>query len=98
MMYMPDYHSSRYVAVGLIPTFRLWDNLYLRTAFYTMYRRAEAGVTDNWQYIADLSIMYRTIVGPVSLSVAKYGLKNGNNLYMSINFGYPLFAPKGTFY
>lgn len=98
MMYMPDYHSSRYVAAGLIPTFRLWDNLYLRTAFYAMYRRAEAGVTDQWQYIADISIMYRTIVGPVSLSVAKYGLKNGNNLYMSINFGYPLFAPKGTFY
>lgn len=98
MMYMPDYHSSRYVAAGLIPTFRLWDNLYLRTAFYAMYRRAEAGVTEQWQYIADISIMYRTIVGPVSLSVAKYGLKNGNNLYMSINFGYPLFAPKGTFY
>ena len=95
---MPDYHSSRYVAAGLIPTFRLWDNLYLRTAFYTMYRRAEAGVTDNWQYIADISVMYRTIVGPVSLSLAKYGLKNGNNMYLSINFGYPLFAPKGTFY
>lgn len=98
MMYMPDYHSSRYVAAGLIPTFRLWDNLYLRTSFYGMYRRAEMGITDNWQYIADLSLIYRTLVGPVSLSVTKYGLKNGNNLYMSINFGYPLFVPKGTFY
>jgi NTE family protein len=98
MMYMPDYHASRYVAAGLMPTFRLWDNLYLRTSFYAMYRRAEMGITDNMQYIADISLMYRTIVGPVSLSVTKYGLKSGNNLYMSINFGYPLFAPKGTFY
>ena len=98
MMYMPDYHASRYVAAGLMPTFRLWDNFYLRTSFYAMYRRAEMGITDNLQYIADLSLIYRTLVGPVSLSVTKYGLKNGNNLYMSINFGYPLFAPKGTFY
>lgn len=98
MMYMPDYHSSRYVAAGLMPTFRLWEHLYLRTSFYAMYRRAEMGITDNLQYIADISVMYRTLVGPISLSVTKYGLKNGNNLYMSINFGYPLFVPKGTFY
>lgn len=98
MMYMPDYHSTRYVAAGLMPTFRLWNHLYLRTSFYAMYRRAEMGINDNMQYIADLSVIYRTLIGPVSLSVTKYGLKNGNNLYMSINFGYPLFAPKGTFY
>lgn len=98
MMYMPQYHSSRYVAAGLMPTFRLWDNLYLRTAFYAMFRRAEAGITDQWQYIADISVTYRSVVGPVSISMAKYGIKNGNNLYLSLNFGYPLFAPKGTYY
>ena len=95
---MPDYHSSRYVAAGFMPTFRLWDDLYLRTSFYTMYRRAEAGVTNRWQYITDVSLFYRTIVGPVSLSLVKYGLRNGDNFYLSINFGYPLFAPKGTYY
>ena len=98
MMYMPQYHSSRYVAAGLMPTFRLWDNLYLRTAFYAMFRRAEAGIVDQWQYIADISVTYRTVVGPVSISMAKYGIKNSNNLYLSLNFGYPLFAPKGTYY
>ena len=86
------------MAAGLTPTFRLCDDLYLRTSFYAMFRRPEASVTDRWQYIADISLFYRTIVGPVSLSVVKYGLKNWDNLYMSINFGYPLFAPKGTFY
>ena len=98
MMYMPDYHSSRYIAAGLMPTFRLWDNFYLRTAFYAMFRRAEAGINEQWQYIADISFTYHTIAGPVSLSLAKYGIKNGNNLYLSINFGYPIFAPKGTYY
>ena len=98
MMYMPDYHSSRYVAAGLMPTFRLYDNLYLRPAFYAMYRRAEAGINEQWQYISDISVIYKTIAGPVSLSLVKYGIKNSNNLYMYINFGYQLFAPKGTFY
>lgn len=98
MMYMPDYHSSRYVAAGLMPTFRLVDNLYLRPAFYGMYRRAEAGVTDNWQYISDVSITYRSIAGPISLSLAKYGIKNSNNFYLYFQFGYLLFAPKGTYY
>lgn len=98
MMYMPQYHSSRYVAAGLMPTFRLYDNLYLRTSFYAMFRRAEAGISRQWQYISDISLTYRTIAGPVSLSICKYGLNNANNFYMSLNFGYPLFAPKGTFY
>lgn len=98
MIYMPAYHSSRYVAAGLMPTFRLYDHLYLRTSFYAMFRRAEAGITEQWQYIADLSLTYRTIAGPISLSLTKYGIRNSNNLYLSINFGYPLFAPKGTFY
>lgn len=81
-----------------MPTFRLYDNLYLRPAFYAMYRRAEAGINEQWQYISDVSVIYKTIAGPISLSVAKYGIKNSNNLYMYINFGYQLFAPKGTYY
>lgn len=98
MMYMPDYHSSRYVAAGLMPTFRLYGDLYLRPAFYAMYRKAEVGVVDNWQYISDLSITYRSIAGPISLSLAKYGIKNTNNFYLYFQFGYLLFAPKGTYY
>lgn len=98
MMYMPDYHASRYVALGIMPTFKIVDELYLRPAFYTMYRRCEAGVNKPLQYIADLSLTYRTIAGPINFSISKYGLKNGNNLYMTVGFGYLLFAPKGTFY
>lgn len=98
MMYMPDYHSSRYVAVGLMPTFRLVQNLYLRPSFYAMYRRAEAGIAKQWQYISELSLTYRSFIGPVSLNLTKYGIANDNNYYLYVNFGYLLFAPKGTYY
>ena len=97
MLYMPEYHASRYIAMGIMPVFHIIDQLYLRAGFYAMYRNTTS-VFGHWQYISDLTISYRSILGPVSLSLTKYGLKSGNNYYLSFNFGYLLFAPKGTFY
>lgn len=37
-------------------------------------------------------------VGPVSLALTKYDLRNWKNTYLTFNFGYPIFAPRGTFY
>lgn len=97
MLYMPEYHASRYIAAGITPVFHIIDQLYLRAGFYAMYRN-EIPKIDHMQYITDLTISYRSIVGPLSLSLTKYGLNNNNNYYLSFNFGYLLFAPKGTFY
>ena len=49
-------------------------------------------------YIADASFVYHTPIGPVSLSLTKYDLRDRKNLYLIFSFGYALFAPKGTFY
>ena len=97
MIYMPEYHAARYAAAGVMPVFRVIDNLYLRAGFYAMYRQPMASVA-TWQYIADFSISYNSIVGPVSLTLTKYDISSPNNLYLTFNFGYLLFAPKGTFY
>ncbi len=98
MAYMPDYHASKYVAVGIMPTFTIVPDLLVRGGFYAMYRDRDFTTARQWQYIVDLSVVYRTMVGPVSLSLTKYGLHNRDNMYLSFNFGYLLFAPKGTFY
>ncbi len=97
MIYMPQFHASRYAAAGLMPTFTIIDNLHVRAGFYAMWRD---GGYDNsqWQYMADLSVVYRSFFGPVSLTLSKYGLRDTNNFYLSFNFGYLIFAPKGTFY
>lgn len=97
MIYMPQFHASRYAAASIMPTFTIIENLHVRAGFYAMWRDRHY---DNapWQYMMDLSVVYRSFVGPVSLTLSKYGLHNTNNFYLSFNFGYLIFAPKGTYY
>ena len=49
-------------------------------------------------YIAEASLIYHTTLGPVSLSLTKYELDSWRNMYLMFNFGYAIFAPRGTFY
>ncbi|MBR1994062.1 MAG: phospholipase, partial [Alistipes sp.] len=91
---------------GVQPTFDLMPNFFLRTGFYAMYRNKNhyaSGTLVDWKdrqmhYIAECSLVYHTPIGPVNLSFIKYDLKSWRNAYLMFNFGYPIFAPKGTFY
>lgn len=97
MICMPDFRAAKFVAAGVMPTFNIIDNLMVRAGFYAMFR--DKMYTDsNWHYIADLSVVYHTAVGPVSLALTKYDLDNWNNTYLTFNFGMLIFSPKGLFY
>jgi NTE family protein len=96
MIYMPEFRADRYLGVGLMPTVRLYDNLYARLSLYAMLRDKFAG--DVMHYMSDLSLIYHTPIGPVSLALTKYNLHNGNNLYLTFNFGYAIFGRKGLHY
>lgn len=103
MIYMPDFRAPRFAAGGLMPTFDLTSNFFFRTGFYAMWRprRAENpfGEADrSWHYVAEASLVYHTPIGPVSLALTKYDLRDWKNMYLTFNFGYAIFAPKGTFY
>ena len=52
----------------------------------------------HWHSIAEASLVYHTPIGPVSLSLTKYEVDTWKNMYLTFNFGYAIFAPKGTFY
>lgn len=106
MIFMPDFSAKRFVAGGLNPTFSFTRNFFLRTGFYTMYRNRN-NYTPNglvtWKdrqlhFITEASLVYHTPIGPVNLSLIKYGLDTSKNMYLMFNFGYPIFAPKATFY
>ncbi len=97
MLYMPEFFANRYAAVGVMPTFRLIPNLYLRAGMYAMLRDSQV-YNEYIHYISDLSFVYHTRIGPVSLSLTKYNLDTKNNLYVMFNFGYPIFAQRGLFY
>ena len=103
MVFMPDYRASRFVAGGVMPTFDLTSDFFFRTGFYAMFREKRdfnllGDPDERWHYIAEASLIYHTPIGPVSLSLTKYDLKNWKNMYLTFNFGYAIFAPKGTFY
>jgi len=104
MIYMPDFRARRFVAGGAMPTFDLLPNCFFRTGFYAMLRerhdfRPPSGRADErWHYIAEASLVYHTPIGPVSLALTKYDLHDWKNMYLTFNFGYAIFAPKGRFY
>lgn len=96
MIYMPEFRADRYVGFGIMPTVRLFDNFYLRLSAYAMLR--DKFNDDVLHYMSDLSFIYHTRIGPVSLALTKYDFKSKNNLYLTFNFGYAIFGRKGTFY
>lgn len=97
MIYMPDYFADRYLAAGLMPTFELMRSFYLRASFYAMLRD-RTSARDYMRYISDLTLVYHTRIGPVSLSLTKYDLDSWNNMYVTFNFGYPIFGRKSLYY
>lgn len=97
MIYMPDFRAAQYMALGVMPTFKIIDNLMVRAGFYTMFRDKNY-TTSQWHYIADLSVVYHTPLGPVSLAFTKYDLRSWRNTYLSFNFGLLIFSQKGLFY
>ena len=97
MLFMPEFYADRYAAMGIMPTFSLARNLYLRGGVYAMLRDPLM-VDDYLHYITDLSFVYHTRIGPVSLAVTKYDWRTTDNFYVTFNFGYPIFGKKGLFY
>ncbi len=105
MVYIPDFRADRFVAGGIMPTFDLMPNFFLRTGFYAMMRNKldfsrelARGIDHRLHYVAEMSLVYHTSIGPVSLALTKYDVRNWQNMYLTFNFGYTIFAPKGTYF
>lgn len=97
MICMPELYSNKFVGVGVMPTFNITKDCMIRLSAYAMMRERFNMQEQMFQYIGDLSVVYHTRLGTASLSLTKYGTDSWNNLYLTFNFGYALFAPKGTY-
>ncbi|MDE5636584.1 MAG: phospholipase, partial [Alistipes sp.] len=95
MVYMPDFYADKFIAAGIMPTFDITHDLMVRASAYAMFRERPTPGAERLNCIADLSVIYNTRLGPVSLSLTKYDFKSAGNMYLTINFGYALFAPHG---
>ena len=103
MIFMPEFFATHYAAIGVMPTFKLMNNFFLRGGVYTMLREPITGlpdfrVRDYLYYISDFSFIYHTRIGPLSLSLTKYNFSDKNNFYLTFNFGHPIFGNKGLYY
>ncbi|MFI3302946.1 MAG: patatin-like phospholipase family protein [Rikenellaceae bacterium] len=108
MLFMPEYSARYYAAGGLMPQFTILENFYAKAGVFTMFRERYEGKDGevpfpignqySMQFISDFSLVYHTRIAPLSLSFSKYGLANKDNFYITFNFGYSIFAPRGTFY
>lgn len=97
MIFQPQFYANRYAAVGVMPTFSLMKNFYLRGGFYALLR--DPLVADEYMYyMTDVSFVYHTRIGALSLSVTKYDLESWNNCYVTFNFGYPIFGKRGLYF
>lgn len=97
-VYMPDYRARSYVAASVMPTFDFSDRFFLRLSGHIMYGERTSASADRMRYVLDGSLVYHTGIGPVSLSLTKYGVDNWNNLFLTFNFGYAMFRPRGIHY
>ncbi|MFI3305185.1 MAG: patatin-like phospholipase family protein [Rikenellaceae bacterium] len=105
MVYMPEFSAPRYAAAGVMPSIRLWRELYLggevhamlRDKYYDSYR-IRKGDGFSIHYISQASLSYNTKLGPMKLAVTKYDIDNWKNLYLTFNFGFNIFVPKGTLF
>lgn len=96
MIYMPEFRANRYIGVGVMPTVRIIDNLYVRLSAHMMLRDRFNG--ENLHFMSDLSFIYHTPIGPISLAFTKYNFSSSKNMYLTFNFGYAIFGRKGLFY
>ncbi len=106
MIYMPDFSAAKYIGAGIVPIFDLGSSMLLRTGFYAMCRPnysvegVNPGVigSDNIYYVSELSLVYNSSLGALSLSGIKYDVSSWKNCYITFSFGVPIFSPKGTYY
>lgn len=101
IVYMKEFRAGTFLAAGVMPTFEFKDNFYIKTSAYAFMpnnlNNIELDIKQRVRYIFDASLVYQTIVGPISLSVSKYDVKR-DDWFLTFNFGYAIFNKKGTFY
>ncbi|MCD8071703.1 MAG: hypothetical protein LUE10_00680 [Alistipes sp.] len=102
IIYMKEFRSDTYFAVGLMPTVEFTPSFYLKMSGYLYipenYDGVKEKIRQRMRTIFDGTLVYQSIIGPVSLSVSKYDVTKRNNWFMTFNIGYAIFNRKGLFY
>jgi len=101
-LYLENYRSNQYLAVGAIPIIEFGKSTHMRVECY-LYQPYKAIRMDenkkaylgeafksHW-LIGSASLVYNTPIGPVAGSVAYYPANGGKEWYFNLTFGYSIF-------
>lgn len=106
-IYMKEFRSNTFVATGVMPSFMFSNRLYFKTEIYAFlpgdYNEVRENIKQRLRYIYSGSLVYQTLVGPLSLTLSKYDVTptstgESNNWFLAFNFGVTIFNQKGLFY
>ncbi len=107
IMFLENFRADNYLAAGIRPIFT-FNNFDIRMGgyFFLPFKKivknpdakAEYGETfKNRSHMSNITLVYRTLVGPVSLGVHYFDRDEyENNVYFALNFGYMLFNKQGN--
>lgn len=99
-LFLPEYRSDSYLGLGLMPTFCFTPNFYLRNdlnmfmpeSFFKVFN-----VDNKARYMLSSTLVYQSIIGPASLTIANYDGGRGR-WFVVFNFGRLLFNRSGLSY
>lgn len=96
-LFTPEFHNNSYIAAGIMPIFKINEEAYLKASAYCFKPNIEnwRNLRSNMKYIVDVSIVYQSLIGPISLSYSYYTLSQMRRNYVMFNIGVLLFKPKG---
>ncbi len=99
-LFLPEYRSDSYLGLGLMPTVCFTQNFYLRSdlnmfmpeSFFKVFN-----VDNKARYMLSSTLVYQSIIGPASLTVANYDGGRGR-WFVVFNFGRLIFNRSGLSY
>ena len=108
-IYLSRLRAQQFGAVGIMPTFQIYPNLYVQGrafAFVPLYaahpdsnlKSVYELAYKNYYIFGEFHIFYQTIVGPISFSVGylpDWQTNLVDNFLLSLNFGYTIFNNTG---
>ena len=101
-LFIPEYHSRSFAAIGIKPIFKWNETLYMKNEFYLHYSNLNKydDVIKNLRYIISSSIVYQSPIGPVSFNYSHYAIKDSSmsENYFTFNIGYLIFKNRGIKY
>ncbi len=104
LIFIENYRSTQYAAVGVAPIFDFLINVHFRVGAYLYQpfrtlKQDDVGVANYSDYFAkrwligSASLVYRTPVGPIALTLGYYPTanSNGDDIFFNLTFGYSIF-------